>query len=79
MVPLKLATADDLKRVCGHKFKSGGERVKVYEMKYGQKYRLKSIYTGKFDEKLYEIEQHTDPKDLALWLENEMIYIPINK
>ena len=59
MVSLKLATADDLKRVCGHK--------------------LKSIYTGKFDEKLYEIEQHTDPKDLALWLENEMIFIPINK
>tara|TARA_R110002050_G_scaffold126085_3_gene246759 strand:- start:621 stop:869 length:249 start_codon:yes stop_codon:yes gene_type:complete len=45
-------------------------------MKRGQPFWLKSMITGKFDNKPEIISMHTDPGELAEWLKNEMIYVP---
>jgi len=45
-------------------------------LKRGQPFWLKSMITGKFDNKPEIISLETDPVELAEWLRNDMIYVP---
>tara|TARA_R100000306_G_C4339575_1_gene124518 strand:- start:119 stop:370 length:252 start_codon:yes stop_codon:yes gene_type:complete len=45
-------------------------------LKRGQPFWLKSMITGKFDNKPEIISLETDPGELAEWLRNDMIYVP---
>jgi len=76
-IQLIVATADDLKKVKEYKQLGGGKYKTVYEPRYGQVYKLKSKETGLFDNQFYIITKDTDPLDIAVWLENKMIYIPV--
>tara|TARA_R100001530_G_C4308923_1_gene152488 strand:- start:1170 stop:1421 length:252 start_codon:yes stop_codon:yes gene_type:complete len=45
-------------------------------LKRGQPFWLKSMITGKFDNRMEIINIDTDPGELAEWLRNDMIYVP---
>ena len=62
---LRLADANDLK-------------VDSRTLKRGQPFWLKSMITGKFDNKPEIISLETDPGELAEWLRREMIYVPVS-
>ncbi|MAR57222.1 MAG: hypothetical protein CMM93_08575 [Rickettsiales bacterium] len=62
---LKLATADDLK-------------VDQKTPKLGQPFWVRSCNSGQFDNQAYIIDEDTDPYEIANWLEQDMIYIPVS-
>lgn len=64
-VKLRLAEPEDLK-------------VDARTLRYGQSFWLRSIQTKAFDNKAYIINQDTDPLELATWLKNKMIYVPVS-
>ena len=64
-IKLRKATPEDLKK-------------NSTELKYGYPYWLRSTKTGKFDQRTYFLAEHTDPYDLAMYLNLGMIYVPVN-
>ncbi len=47
-------------------------------LKRGQPFWLKSMITGKFDNRPEIISLETDPGELAEWLRRKMIYVPVS-
>lgn len=74
---LRPATPEDIKTISHYKTLPGGEKVAVMKARIGQVYKLKSIKTGLFDNQFYIITENTSNNDLALWLKNKMLYIPV--
>ena len=42
----------------------------------GQPFWLKSLETGKFDNKAYLVSELTNSQELKGWVENKMVYVP---
>ena len=49
-----------------------------FNLRYGQCYFIKSLVTGKFDNKSYIIDTDTDPFQLKNWLDNKQLYVPVS-
>lgn len=64
-IKLRLADAYDLK-------------LDNRTLKVGQPFWVKSMITGKFDNKPEIITPATNTDELAAWLANNMIYVPIS-
>lgn len=47
-----------------------------HNKRLGQPYWLKSMVTGKFDNKGYLVENFTNAKELKKWVECEMLFVP---
>ncbi len=47
------------------------------ELRYGQVFFLKSVHTGKYSGP-YNVNEDTDPLDISMWLQHNMIYVPIS-
>ena len=52
-------------------------RVDKKTPKYGQPFWVRSCNSGEFDNQAYIIDENTDPYEIANWLEQDMIYIPV--
>ncbi|WP_027064544.1 hypothetical protein [Maribacter sp. Hel_I_7] len=46
-------------------------------LNYGQPFWLKSMVTGEFMNQPLKIHENTDVDELASWLKNNMIYVPV--
>jgi len=62
-IKLRLADSDDLK-------------IDSKNLKIGQPYWVKSMFTGEFDNKNLIISSDTDVNELAIMLKNNMVWIP---
>lgn len=62
-IVLRLASPDDMKQ-------------DKKNLKMGQPFWVKSMYTGKFDNKNLITNKDTDVAELALWLTQKMVWIP---
>lgn len=47
-------------------------------LRFGQLFFLKSSQDGSMESIARKITKDTDPSDLKMWLENGMIYVPLN-
>ena len=47
-----------------------------FTKRIGQPFWLKSMTTGKFDNRAYLVEQSTSSKELKKWVECEMCFVP---
>ena len=47
-----------------------------FNKRLGQPFWLKSMQTGKFDNKAYIVENSTSAKELKNWVDNDMLFVP---
>ena len=47
-----------------------------HEKRLGQPFWLKSMQSGKFDNKAYLVENSTSAKELKKWVECDMLFVP---
>jgi len=50
--------------------------VEARKPRIGQPFWVKSKQTGKFDNKSYLVQTHTNPKELEAWVNYGMVYVP---
>lgn len=53
-------------------------KVNANTLRYGQPFWLRSKIDHSFDNAPYIITEDVDVHELAMWLKNEMIYVPVS-
>ena len=67
----KLTIQIELRKADSHDLK-----VDAKNLRLGQPLWVKSLETGKFDNKPVIIEEETDPHQLAHWLQGGQVFVP---
>ena len=75
-IKLVQATKEDMMQLKENVALGDGKYKRVMEPRYGQVFKLKSMITGKFDDKFYIISSSTNNNDITEWLKYKMIWIP---
>ena|SRR5690606_18318432 len=74
-IKVRLAEAKDF-RVKESTIGENGELIEIIKPKLGQPYWVKSMHTGKFDNRNYQISEDTNWPEFKAWLRQEMVYVP---
>jgi hypothetical protein len=74
-VDLVIALPEDLKEFSHYRQNSFNETVRVMKLRHGIPYWLRSQVTGEIEPRPYILNEHTDAKELSIFLEQKMIFI----
>lgn len=72
---LVVATPEDLKEIYSYKVVGNEEFIPIYKRRTHLPYWLKSFKTNQIEPKCYFINDHTNMKDLKIFLEAGRVYI----
>ena len=74
-IKMRLGVADDFRKEVPE-LDANGIMQSVVKPKIGQPYFVKSLATGQFDNRNYQINDDTDWDEFKSWLRQEMVYVP---
>ena len=72
---LVVATPEDLKEIASYRMVGNEEFIPVYKIRQNLPYWLKSFKTGVIEPACYFLQDHTNMKELKLFLDDKRVFI----